>query len=113
MQQTQLLKGILEGCVLLIISEKETYGYEMVNNLRESGFKDIIGGTVYPLLQKLEKQGYLSSVMKPSPDGPNRKYYSITPTGIEHYSEFKIQWEVLTCNVNAVIKKHEELLRNE
>ena len=69
MQQTQLLKGVLEGCVLLVVSEKETYGYEMVNRLKEVGFKDIIGGTVYPLLQKLEKNGFLSSTMKPSPDG--------------------------------------------
>ena len=113
MQQTQLLKGVLEGCVLLIISEKETYGYEMVSRLRDSGFKDIIGGTVYPLLQKLEKQGYLSSSMKPSPDGPDRKYYQITPEGIKYYEQFKIQWEIFTQNVNTVIAKHEELTGNE
>jgi len=112
MQQTQLLKGVLEGCALLIISEKETYGYEMVNRLRAAGFKDIIGGTVYPLLQKLEKNGLLSSIMKPSSDGPDRKYYQITPIGKAHYEAFKIQWALFSRNVDNVIKNHEELIEN-
>lgn len=113
MQQTQLLKGVLEGCVLLVVSEKETYGYEMVNRLKEVGFKDIIGGTVYPLLQKLEKNGFLSSTMKPSPDGPDRKYYKITPAGISQYEQFKIQWAAFSETVDAVIQKHQELMKNE
>ena len=113
MQQTQLLKGVLEGCVLLVVSEKETYGYEMVARLKEVGFKDIIGGTVYPLLQKLEKNGYLSSRMKPSPDGPDRKYYSITTAGVEHYEQFKIQWANFSENVDAVIRNHEVMMNDE
>lgn len=68
MKQTQLLKGVLEGCVLLIVLENEVYGYEMVQLLRKYGFKKIVAGTVYPLLQKLEKQGYLSSTTKSSPE---------------------------------------------
>ncbi len=103
MKQTQLLKGVLEGCVLLIISEGEIYGYEMVQQLKEYGFVDIVAGTVYPLLQKLEKQELLSSEMKPSPDGPDRKYYQLTPTGIQYCREFIVQWENLTTNVNQII----------
>ena len=104
MKQTQLLKGTLEGCVLLIISEHEVYGYEMVQQLRDYGFVDMVGGTVYPLLQKLEKQGFLSSQLKPSSDGPNRKYYQLTKLGADHCREFMVQWEDLTIKVNRVIK---------
>ena len=55
MRETQLLKGVLEGCVLEMISKKERYGYELVQTLREAGFDTIVPGTIYPLLQKLEK----------------------------------------------------------
>ncbi|MBA1394320.1 PadR family transcriptional regulator, partial [Lactobacillus sp. XV13L] len=55
MQSAQLLKGILEGCVLLVIGDKEVYGYDLVQQLRDLGFIKVTGGTVYPLLQKLEK----------------------------------------------------------
>lgn len=103
MKNTQLLKGILAGCVLLIISEGEIYGYEMVQRLKEYGFKDMVGGTVYPLLQKLERKEYVSSLTKPSADGPDRKYYRMTPIGIEYCQEFIEQWEDLSHNVNSII----------
>jgi PadR family transcriptional regulator PadR len=103
LKQTQLLKGVLEGCVLLIVLENEVYGYEMVQMLKEYGFKEIVAGTVYPLLQKLEKQGYLSSKIKSSPEGPDRKYYYITSEGRVHCQEFIQQWQNLVSNVNNLI----------
>lgn len=103
MKQTQLLKGILEGCVLLIITENEIYGYELVQLLKKYGFKQMVAGTVYPLLQKLEKQGYLSSTMKPSLDGPSRKYYKITFEGKKYCCEFIDQWNDISSNVNNLI----------
>jgi PadR family transcriptional regulator PadR len=103
-KQTQLLKGVLEGCVLLIVSEDEVYGYELVQKLRNYGFTEITAGTVYPLLQKLEKKDYLSSRMKPSPDGPDRKYYQITSEGMNHCRDFMNQWEQLVSNVNHLIR---------
>ena len=104
LKQTQLLKGVLEGCVLSIISINEVYGYELVQILRNNGFTNIVAGTVYPLLQKLEKQGYIISDMRPSPDGPDRKYYSITVKGEEYFSDFLCQWESLVGTVNHLIK---------
>lgn len=103
LKQTQLLKGVLEGCVLLIVLENEVYGYEMIQLLRKHGFKEIVAGTVYPLLQKLEKQGYLSSVIKPSPEGPDRRYYCITPEGKTHCGDFIEQWKDLVCKVDNLI----------
>ncbi|VDH12792.1 transcription regulator () [Lactiplantibacillus plantarum] len=51
MKQTQLLKGVLDGCVLAIIADHEIYGYELIQALREDGFDSIVGGTLYPYLQ--------------------------------------------------------------
>jgi len=108
MQQTQLLKGVLEGCVLLIITHKETYGYELVGSLKAAGFVDIVGGTVYPLLQKLEKNGMLESKMKASPEGPDRKYYSVTESGKAYSQQFIRQWSIFSENVDKIIEKFEE-----
>ena len=58
MKESQLLKGVLEGCVLEIISKKAIYGYEFIQSLKEMGFDKIVAGTIYPLLQKLETRGY-------------------------------------------------------
>lgn len=56
MEETQPLKGILEGCVLKLISEKETYSYEMISNLSKNGFTDVQEGTLYLVLNRLEKR---------------------------------------------------------
>ncbi|WP_161498136.1 PadR family transcriptional regulator, partial [Streptococcus suis] len=64
MKETQMLKGVLDGCVLQIISQKEIYGYELVQELRKQGFENMVGGTAYPLLQKLEKNGYIIGEIK-------------------------------------------------
>lgn len=110
LKQTQLLKGVLEGCVLLIVLENEVYGYEMIQLLKKHGFNEIVAGTVYPLLQKLEKQGYLSSIMKSSPEGPNRKYYCITQEGKAHCRDFIEQWKDLVYKVdNLICLKGEKL----
>lgn len=99
MKETQLLKGVLDGCVLQIISQKEIYGYELIQELKKSGFSTIVGGTVYPLLQKLEKNGYISGQMKPSQDGPDRKYFYLTAEGQIYLHDFWEQWSDLVEKV--------------
>ncbi len=71
MKQSQLLKGVLEGCVLAIVAKGEIYGYELIQALQQVGFNSVMGGTIYPLLAKLEKNGDLASRMRPSPEGPD------------------------------------------
>lgn len=105
MKQTQLLKGVLEGCVLAIINQKPIYGYELVQILRQSGFENMVGGTVYPLLQKLEKKGAIIGETRPSPDGPDRKYYTLSSLGLTSLNEFNEEWHSLTKNVHQILKQ--------
>lgn len=102
MKETQMLKGVLDGCVLQLISKREIYGYELVQELRKQGFENMVGGTVYPLLQKLEKNGLIYSQNKPSPDGPDRKYFYMTEEGLAYLGDFWQQWTDLVQKVNKV-----------
>jgi PadR family transcriptional regulator PadR len=104
LEKTQILKGILEGCILLIISKENTYGYGILEILKHNGFSDITEGTIYPILIRLEKQGMLSSQLKESPLGPRRKYYSLTQKGESELSEFLQEWELLSKNVDGLIR---------
>lgn len=102
MRETQMLKGVLDGCVLQLISRKEIYGYELVQALRAQGFENMVGGTIYPLLQKLEKNGLIYSQNKPSPDGPDRKYFYLTEEGQGYLDDFWFQWSELVDKVEKV-----------
>ncbi|MGX6962158.1 PadR family transcriptional regulator [Vagococcus xieshaowenii] len=108
MKETQLLKGVLDGCVLAIIAEEEIYGYELVQRLKAAGFQTIIGGTIYPLLQKLEKNGLINGEMKKSPEGPDRKYFTITTEGQAYLSGFKNQWQELVEKVDRLMEGADE-----
>lgn len=105
MNNPQLLKGVLDGCVLELISRKEIYGYDLIKGLQDEGFTDIKGGTIYPLLQKLEKNQLISGKSKPSPEGPNRKYFTITKEGLKELEQFKVQWKNLTATVGKIFKE--------
>lgn len=101
--EAQLLKGILEGNVLSIISRGETYGYEIMLVLNKYGFTDIYEGTLYPILTRMEKKGIISCRVGKSPLGPKRKYYSITPLGYEYYENFKTMFREMTQKTNDII----------
>ncbi len=103
---SQILKGVLEGCILQIVNYKrETYGYEVVMELREYGFQKVSESTIYPILKRLEKRGVLSYCKKPSPLGPQRKYYSLTVFGKEELLNFKNLWDELKIFVDGVFVK--------
>ncbi len=105
MEPTQLLKGVLEGCVLEIIRRKETYGYEIVQTLRDYGFESIVEGTIYPMLIRCEKNGYVKSRKVESDIGPKRKVFSLTPEGEEYLKGFILNWQKLEDNVNRLFKE--------
>ncbi|MBP3961687.1 PadR family transcriptional regulator [Paenibacillus lignilyticus] len=87
---TEMLKGVLEGCVLEIIGRKETYGYEIVKSLNTLGFQDVVEGTVYTILIRLEKNQLVDIEKKPSDVGPPRKFYRLNDAG---QRELKLFWD--------------------
>lgn len=105
--QSQLLKGVLESCILKLISGNEIYGYQISSKLMEHGFK-IKDGSIYPILLRLEKEKCIQGRMKVSQKGPNRKYYSITEIGREKLVSFYIQWNQLQHLVGSLIGKENE-----
>ena len=102
MEPSQLLKGVLEGCVLEIIRREETYGYEIVRTLRAFGFENVVEGTIYPMLLRCEKNGYLKSRRVESEIGPKRKVFSLTQEGEQYLDAFLDQWTRLRDNVDRL-----------
>ena len=103
MEHAQLMKGNLEGCVLGIIIKGVTYGYQILMDLEEFGFSDLGEGTLYPVLTRLDKKGYINCRKVKSPFGPLRKYYSITEDGEKWLEEFKESYKKVTESANAVL----------
>lgn len=102
---TELLKGVLEGSVLEIISRHKTYGYDITQQLRKLGFEDVVEGTVYTILVRLEKNGLVETEKKPSEVGPPRKFYSLTDTGIEEPNLFWAKWDFVSSKINELRSK--------
>jgi PadR family transcriptional regulator PadR len=94
-QMTEMLKGTLEGIVLAILAGAPAYGYEITARLREQGFSDIVEGTVYALLIRIEQRGYVDVTKVPSDKGPPRKVYSLNASGAEYLDEFWRSWSFL------------------
>ncbi|EST54283.1 PadR family transcriptional regulator [Brevibacillus panacihumi W25] len=101
---TQMLKGILDGCLLAIIKDKEVYGYELAEKLESYGFHSFSEGTIYPLLMRMQKEELVTTTLKKSTAGPRRKYYSLTPKGEAELEMFIERWNYLQTNVNRVLR---------
>jgi PadR family transcriptional regulator PadR len=99
----QLLKGVLPMLVLALLTERESYGYELVTRLQADGLSDIATGTVYPVLARLEREGLLSSRLVASPSGPARKYYVPTARGTAELTRSRAAWQQLTVTVTATL----------
>ncbi len=104
-QETQLLKGVLEGCILKLIRDEAAYGYLIVEKLRKSGFENIKEATVYPILTRLQKKGILKFEKKTSEIGPPRKYYLLTAEGEKALQEFIDIYKELKNNVDNIFKE--------
>ncbi|MGN7357877.1 PadR family transcriptional regulator [Paenibacillus sp. SAF-054] len=97
-----MLKGVLEGCVLEIISRKETYGYEITRQLNALGFTDVVEGTVYTILTRLEKNKWVEITKKPSDMGPPRKFFAINDAGLKELRTFWEKWEFVSSKLNEL-----------
>jgi PadR family transcriptional regulator PadR len=101
---TELLKGALEGIVLQHIAQGETYGYEITKYLQDLGLEDIVEGTVYTVLLRLEKQGLLDVERRKSTLGPQRKFYSLNAAGQEYLTNFWARWDFLAGKMTQLRK---------
>jgi PadR family transcriptional regulator PadR len=97
-------RAVLAPCILqLVQARNETYGYQLVQDLGTRGLPGIVGGTVYPVLNRLETEGRLRSEWREGNGGPGRKFYSITPEGEAWLRETAESWQDFTARVAAVL----------
>jgi len=101
----QLLKGVLPMLVLALLTERESYGYELVTRLHDSGLADLGAGTLYPVLNRLERDGQISSRLVASTAGPARKYYVPTATGAQQLESTARAWQHLATTVEHVLAR--------
>lgn len=98
---TQFKKGVLEICVLALISKKDMYGYEIVQNI--SKVIEVNEGTIYPLLRRLTKEEFFETYILESNEGPARKYYKITELGRKNLVSLINEWRNFTSAVDYLI----------
>lgn len=99
---TEMLKGILEGCVLEIIHRQPTYGYEITRQLNELGFSEVVEGTVYTILLRLEKNQLVDTQRRPSELGPPRKFYTLNEAGRQELEQFWLRWTFLSSKLTQL-----------
>ncbi len=101
-QMTEMLKGTLEGIVLAVLATRPAYGYEITARLREQGFADLVEGTVYALLIRIEQRGFVDVEKIPSEKGPPRKVYSLNVQGRQQLEEFWRTWRFLSERIGKL-----------
>lgn len=99
----QFKKGVLELCVLTLLHRGDCYGYELANQISRS--IKISEGTVYPLLRRLSKEGYLTTYLQESQEGPPRKYYQLTELGRQTKKQLTEEWQTFIEGVTSILKE--------
>ena len=97
--KSQMRKGMLEYCILLLLKRQAAYANDIIQRLREAEMI-VMEGTLYPLLTRLKKDGLLSYEWQESTQGPPRKYYKLTTDGVEALTQLNISWEEIAKTVN-------------
>ncbi|OGF25570.1 PadR family transcriptional regulator [Candidatus Falkowbacteria bacterium RIFOXYB2_FULL_34_18] len=102
--QAQMRRGILEFCILLVISRGKVYVAEILKELKRADLI-VVEGTIYPLLTRFKNSGILEYSWEESKQGPPRKYYSLTKSGEAFLKDIMISWNSLDRSINSLIKK--------
>ena len=103
---SQLLKGLLDMCLLSVIDSTPSYGYEMVRRLKERHLEVAGEASIYPVLKRLKTRGLIEGYLEDSPAGPARKYYRTTPAGQVRLKEWVADWHTVREGVNDVLRDH-------
>ncbi len=99
--KAQMRKGILEYCILLILSKKPLYASDIIGELKDAQMI-VVEGTLYPLLTRLKNDGYLSYRWEESLQGPPRKYYELSEAGEKFLAELEISWSELVIAIQQL-----------
>jgi PadR family transcriptional regulator len=102
-RSTQLLRGVLDLCLLAVMEEGPAYGYEMTKRLRARGLSIVGEGSIYPLLARLEREGLVETQRAASNGGPPRKYYSPSPEGRRALAAGVAEWRSARDALDAVL----------
>jgi PadR family transcriptional regulator, regulatory protein PadR len=100
-QKAQMRKGVLELCILSVISEKDAYASDILEKMKEAKLI-IVEGTLYPLLTRLKNEGLTTYRWEESKTGPPRKYFQITEIGKQLLNELRSSWNELVSAVNTI-----------
>ncbi len=103
--KAQMKKGVLEFCILSVLSGGENYPSEIIEKMKEAKLI-VVEGTLYPLLMRLKNDGLLAYRWEESTSGPPRKYYKLTPVGEQFLKELETTWNELVDAVNKTIKRN-------
>ena len=109
-QRVQMLKGVLDLCLLAVLDDEPEYGFGIVRRLEAAGLPGVAEGSVYPALARLERAGLILGERQPSATGPPRKYYRPTDRGREQLERWRAEWLALAGSVQAVLE-HTEATR--
>jgi len=99
---TELLKGVLEGCVMQLLAHGQSYGYEIVKVLNQAGFTSVSEGTVYPILVRLEKKQLVDVARVPSELGPPRRVYELNAAGQLALASFWQRWQFIVARLESI-----------
>ena len=101
--KSQVKKGVLEFIILILLSRKELYGYELLDSIKETTGYEVAEGTIYPLLNRLKADNLIDSYWVEMESGVPRKYYKMTKTGNKVLEQMKKYWLELNININKLI----------
>lgn len=102
-RRTQLLRGVLDTCLLALLAERPTHAYDLVVRLEEQGLTGVGYGTVYPLVGRLRRLGLLDEHVEPSPTGPPRKVFSVSAAGRAALTGWTDAWIATTQSVSNLL----------
>lgn len=101
-RRSTILKGVLDVCLLALVDQEVVYGYELARRLGDRGLP-VAGGSTYPLLARLERNGWVSGETRASDVGPARKYYSLTEAGSRALDEGRRDWSAVAAAVTSIL----------
>lgn len=105
---SEWLRGVLEACVLRVLDDGATYGYALAERLDELGLGRLKGGTLYPLLGRMEAAGLVTVEWRAGESGPGRKYYDLTDAGRATLAETAARWAGFTDTTRAILSPRED-----